>query len=167
MIFATVGTQLPFDRLIRALDAWAGNNPREEVFAQIGNTDYEPRFMSWERAITPDQFRSFMTDCQVTVAHAGMGTIISAVELGKPVVVMPRLAKFGEHRNDHQLATVSRLSHLNGLAVVNTDDELASALRAVAAPAQVGASARSTRLPVASALIAEIRSFAGLEAGTK
>ena len=165
MIFATVGTQLPFDRLIRALDAWAEANPQEEVFAQIGNTTYEPRFVSWQRTITQDEFRSYMADCRVTVAHAGMGTIISAVELGKPVIVMPRQAKFNEHRNDHQLATVSRLSHLNGLEVVNTDDELVSALTDIAAADGAAASATARSLPVAGGLIAEIRSFAGLEAG--
>src|SRR5210317_929649 len=105
MIFATVGTQLPFDRLIRSLDEWASQNPQVEIFAQIGQTNYVPRHMRWERVIPVNTFRAFLRKSDVVVAHAGMGTIISAIEIGRQVVVMPRRADLNEHRNDHQLAT--------------------------------------------------------------
>ena len=95
MIFATVGTQLPFDRLIRALDEWARDHAHSEVFAQIGQTTYQPKHMQWSRTITPDQFQSYVAESDVVVAHAGMGTIISAIELGKRVVVMPRREALG------------------------------------------------------------------------
>ena len=164
MIFATVGTQLPFDRLIRALDLWAKDHPHEEVFAQIGHTDYEPKFMGWERRITPEAFLSHMIESRITVAHAGMGTVISAIEYGKPVVVMPRRAEFNEHRNDHQLATVSRLSHLSGLHVVHSQEDLTLALshRDVASTEMFGQS--SSQVAVSTDLISEIRDFAGLRA---
>ena len=128
MIFATVGTQLPFDRLIRALDDWAKTHADVEVFAQIGRGGYEPRHMGWSHDLHPQEFRGRLEACEVIVAHAGMGTIISAVELGKRVIVMPRRAALGEHRNEHQLATIERLGHLQGLESVHDPESLGAAL---------------------------------------
>lgn len=162
MIFATVGTQLPFNRLIRALDEWAARNPHEEVFAQIGKTDYVPQHIAWEREITAEAFRSRLIDCDAVIGHAGMGTIISAVEYGKRVIVMPRRASYGEHRNDHQLATVDRLAHLNGLEVVHSDAELALALRASYIAHDRSDADPVTAVSVSTTLLSEIRQFAGL-----
>lgn len=164
MIFATVGTQLPFDRLIRALDQWASHNPQVDVFAQIGKTNYVPQHMQWERTIPADTFRSRLLDCSTVVAHAGMGTIISAVELGKRVVVMPRRAEFKEHRNDHQLATVERLKHLGGLEVAEDCEGLAALLDASRRAASTSNAIPHSDLRVSNQLITKIRSFAGLAA---
>ncbi len=60
MIFATVGTQLPFDRLIRALDGWAASNGGVEVFAQIGRGEYEPSHIG---SATPIQGVGFFQTC--------------------------------------------------------------------------------------------------------
>jgi len=159
MIFATVGTQLPFDRLIRALDDWAGANPGTEVFAQIGHGGYEPRYMEWSHDLHPQEFRERLEACDAIVAHAGMGTIISAVELGKRVIVMPRRAALGEHRNEHQLATVARLGHLQGLEIVHDPEALGAAL----ASGQSGVMG-SAGAAAAPELIAAIRHFSGLAA---
>ena len=160
-IFATVGTQLPFDRLIRELDQLAESCPEFDVVAQIGTSCYEPRHMAWSRMISESQFREHVNDCDAIVAHAGMGTIISAMDDGKRVIVMPRRAEYGEHRNDHQLATAKRLGHLKGLAVIHNGQELAEALEAV----RIRSSASTdTVLNASPQLISEIRHFAGLEA---
>jgi UDP-N-acetylglucosamine transferase subunit ALG13 len=162
MIFATVGTQLPFDRLIRALDEWAARNPHEEVFAQIGNTDYIPQHIAWERTMTAEAFDSRLIDCDTVVAHAGMGTIISSVEYGKRVVCMPRRASYGEHRNDHQLATADRLAHLNNLEVVHSAEDLALALSANRTAQDRAAGGSMATMSVSTDLLSEIRQFAGL-----
>jgi UDP-N-acetylglucosamine transferase subunit ALG13 len=57
-----------------------------------------------------------------------MGTIIGSLQLGKPVVIMPRKAQLGEHRNDHQLATAARFAERPGVRVATDEHELASAL---------------------------------------
>jgi len=159
MIFATVGTQLPFDRLIRALDEWAAAQGDVEVFAQIGRGGYEPRHIAWAHDLHPQEFRSRLEACDAIVAHAGMGTIISAVELGKRVIVMPRRAALGEHRNEHQLATVARLGHLQGLEVVHDADALGAALAR-----EQHHGGRDAGAGPAPELIGAIRRFAGLEA---
>jgi UDP-N-acetylglucosamine transferase subunit ALG13 len=58
------------------------------------------------------------------VAHAGMGSILTALEIGKPLVIMPRRAALGEHRNDHQLATAQRFAGRDGVAVAIDETEL-------------------------------------------
>ena len=156
MIFVTVGTQLPFDRMIAALDAWAG--------ARAGSTTCSPRSgrarcetstIEAARFLPPAECRERMLAADAIVAHAGMGTILSALELGKPLVIMPRLAAFGEHRNDHQLATAKRFAALGRVAVAFDEHELPAqldALERLSAPERIS--------PYASGeLIAALRSF--------
>ena len=164
MIFATVGTQLPFDRLVRALDQWASRNPHEKLFAQIGQASYIPEHMEWARTIPADTFRSKLEQCDTVVSHAGMGTIISAAELGKTVIVMPRRAELGEHRNDHQLATVDRLGHLKGLQAAYDGEDLLRILDELQAAAPRSSIPDSAVIDVSDKLITRIRTFAGLVA---
>jgi UDP-N-acetylglucosamine transferase subunit ALG13 len=106
VIFVTVGSSEPFDRLVRAVDEWAGLRGRSDVFAQIGHSDYQPKHIQCSKFLDPSEFRTRFNNAQFVVAHAGMGSIITALEIGKPIVVMPRRAHLGETRSDHQVATV-------------------------------------------------------------
>jgi UDP-N-acetylglucosamine transferase subunit ALG13 len=149
-IFVTVGTQLPFDRLVAAVDGWAAEN-QAEFFAQTGNSAYEPRHMSWKKFTTSAEANEWIRAADLVVSHAGMGTILTRCETGLPIIVMPRRSELGEHRNDHQAATAKRLSHLPGLTVAEDEDELrvqlssfrplgnARRMEAVASPALLSA----------------------------
>lgn len=110
MIFVTVGGQMPFDRLVRAVDEWAGAAGRSDVFAQIGPAEYRPRHIDFSELLSPDEFRRRVSECSGVVGHAGMGTILTALELRKPVLVLPRLARLAETRSDHQVATAEHFS---------------------------------------------------------
>lgn len=121
MIFVTVGANTPFDRLVRTVDEWAATTGRSDVFAQIGETDYRPAHVRFARLLSPEEFRDTLARACVVVAHAGMGTILSALEFGVPLLVMPRRAALGEQRNDHQLATARRLAE-RGLVNVAMDE---------------------------------------------
>jgi UDP-N-acetylglucosamine transferase subunit ALG13 len=124
MIFVTVGSQTPFDRLICAVDEWAKLHPKTEVFAQIANTTYRPQYIGFTHFMTPSEFASAIQNSPVIVAHAGMGTIISALELGKQVVVMPRLGSLHETRNDHQVATAKHFGSQGRIIVAHDEREL-------------------------------------------
>ena len=124
MIFATVGGQLGFDRLIRTVDEWAGETGREDVFCQILDGEYEPKNTLWERSLTAGAFHERLLDARLIIAHAGMGTIITALEHAKPIVVMPRQAALHEQRNDHQLATAGRFKERNQVIVAMDESEL-------------------------------------------
>ena len=128
MIFVTVGTQLAFDRLIVTVDRWARTAPRRDVFAQIGPSRIDPRHIAHAQFVSPEECKERMLAADAIVAHAGMGTILTALEIGKPLVVMPRRAALGEHRNEHQLATAHRFAERGWLKVAFDETELAGEL---------------------------------------
>lgn len=127
MIFVTVGTQKPFERMVAAVDAWAKSRGREDVFAQIG-AGTEPEHIRFADGLSPAEFSRHLEEADAIVGHAGMGTILSALSLGKPVLVLPRRASLGEHRNDHQLATAERFEALGRVTVVWEAEQLPAAL---------------------------------------
>jgi len=133
MIFATVGTQLPFDRLLLSLDGWAATRPDVPVMAQTGASTQRFRNIATVGHVSQSEFRTRLREARVVVAHAGMGTILTAAELGKPLILMPRLARFGEHRNDHQLDTVSEMARLSNVTVAETGEDLHARLDALMA----------------------------------
>lgn len=124
MIFVTVGGQLPFDRLVHAVDDWAAQSQYRAVFAQIGDSQDPPRHIRWQRFLTAVEFRRAATEADAIVAHAGIGTILTALALRKTLLVMPRRERLGEHRNDHQWATVRHLGRLAGLVAAHDEREL-------------------------------------------
>jgi len=128
MIFATVGTQLPFDRLLLALDTWAGLHPKVPVVAQTGQTSARYSHLTAIPQMDQDRFADHVSKARVIVAHAGMGTILTALELGKPLILMPRRADFSEHRNDHQRDTAAEMARLSTVTVVEDSASLCSAL---------------------------------------
>lgn len=136
MIFLTVGTQLPFDRLVAAVDAWAGARGRSDVFGQIsdpGPSGYRPRHFEWAADLDPAEFERRFRAASHIVAHAGMGTILGALGQQKPLLVMPRRAHLGEQRNDHQFATVGRLCARPGILVAMETGEVAERMDALLA----------------------------------
>ncbi len=121
MILVSVGTQLPFDRLIRAVDQWTEQQGRNDIIAQIGPTTYEPRALESFAFMENERFRQLQMQASLMVSHAGMGSIITALELGIPIIILARDHRLGEHRNGHQLATLQQFRHFPG--VYAADDE--------------------------------------------
>jgi UDP-N-acetylglucosamine transferase subunit ALG13 len=155
MIFVTIGSMFPFDRMIRAMDAWAAaEGLGEEVLAQIGAGAYEPAHMRWVRKLDRGAYAGAMTDSRLIVAHAGVGSVVTAGELGKPIVVMPRRAALGEHTSDHQVETVSWLRGKPGLVVADGEADLPGCIAEAAATA--GARLATS---AGSGLIDRVRAF--------
>jgi UDP-N-acetylglucosamine transferase subunit ALG13 len=131
VIFVTVGAQMPFDRLVRAVDQWAGENGRDDVFAQIGQSEYLPTNIQWTNFLEPEEFKRKYETAKVIVAHAGTGSIITALQLGKPVLVMPRRANLRETRNDHQIATSEQFRRFDSVEVAWDEKELFTKLEGI------------------------------------
>lgn len=131
MILVTVGTQLPFDRLVSAVDKWAGTECEPDIFAQIGAATNKPRNIRWARQIPPADFCQLFEQASAIVAHAGIGTILAALELGKPILIMPRKAALGEQRNDHQLATARRFETMGYVNVAWNEEQVGEKLDAM------------------------------------
>ena len=128
MIFVTVGSMFPYDRLIRVMDEWTAEQARDDVFAQIGNGTYEPKHMKWTRKLDQLDFAKTVQESQLIVAHAGMGSVIMADQYAKPIVLLPRIKDWGEHTTDHQLATAAWLRDKPGIHVADTDADLGPAI---------------------------------------
>lgn len=162
MIFVTVGTQLPFDRLIRTMDAWAGARPGREVVAQTGRGGFQPAHLRQISSVEPAEFQRLIRDADFIVAHAGMGTILTALELGKRIVLLPRLARHQEHRNDHQLATVEKFQNRSLVRVARSEAELPGILDALEQQSP-GAGEPSERISDSASpeLIGRLREFFG------
>ncbi len=128
MIFVVVGTQEPFNRLIKLMDKWSAMAGYHDILAQIAASDYKPRNFQWFDYMPIDEFNEKFKAAEFIVSHAGMGTIISALQYSKPIIVMPRLAKYQEHRNDHQLATAKSFAQAGYVKSVYDEVELFNAL---------------------------------------
>lgn len=124
MIFVTTGTQEPFDRLIQAVDEIAYHLPDVTFNVQAFLHEYEPVNIKVSNFISPAEFDYNINNCKLIIGHAGMGTIISALVNSKPIIVMPRLLKYGEHRNEHQMATAKRMDQLGYIHVAYDEHEL-------------------------------------------
>lgn len=114
MIFVTVGSQkFQFDRLLIAVDNLvAGGAVEGGAFAQTGACSYVPVHMHHEAFLDRGAFGAHMNACDVVVTHGGTGAIIGAVKRGKKVIAVPRLAKYGEHVDDHQVEIVRQFADM-------------------------------------------------------
>lgn len=104
MIFVILGTQqFPFDRLLKKLDAYVAEGLlKDEIVAQIGYSTYKPRNFPFQQFFDRDAFGDLVQKADLIVTHGGVGSVLTANRAGKPTVAVPRLAKYGEHVDDHQ-----------------------------------------------------------------
>lgn len=140
MLFVTVGSQkFPFDRLLARVDQLAGEGViTGEVFMQTGVSGYMPQHCRYQSFCHRDQFAALMDRCEILITHGGAGTMVDAIRRGRKVVAVPRLARYGEHVDDHQLELTRRF-HEMGLVWACPDEALLpEALLAVRSLASVG-----------------------------
>lgn len=115
MIFVTVGSQkFQFDRLLKEVDKLIEDKIiNEDVIAQIGYSTYIPKNYKYFKFIDQDEFKKYISKCDMVITHAGTGAIVGALKQGKKVVAVPRLAKYGEHVDDHQIQLLDEFKELN------------------------------------------------------
>ncbi len=121
MIFLTVGTLYPFDRLVEVVDqAVEKGYVQDEIFAQIGNTVIKPRNFQYVVSLEMDAYERRFRESSAIISHAGMGTITTALRHKKPILVMPREKKYGEIINDHQIHTAEAFAKKGHVQVART-----------------------------------------------
>jgi UDP-N-acetylglucosamine transferase subunit ALG13 len=120
---------MPFRRLVRAVDEWARINPGVEVLAQVGtDPEFQPTSLHAVVSVPPLRYAELVRDCELLVAHAGMGSVLTALEHGKPMILMPRRGALNETRNDHQVSTLRWLQGKPGIYAAEDEIDLKSAL---------------------------------------
>jgi len=128
VIFVTVGSQLPFDRMTSAVVAWARAHGRSDVFLQTGDSAVDVTGFESARMLDAAGIQRQFDRASVVVAHAGTGTMIECMLRGTPVIVMPRSAALHETRNDHQFATARKFASRAGVFVAWDEKELPALL---------------------------------------
>jgi len=136
MIFVTVGTALhSFDRLVRAVDELA-SEIEETVIIQRGTTSYEPKSAQSFQWATGEEMEGYAKSARIIISQASAGAVIAAIKKRKPLVVVPRQAKYGEHYDDHQMQLARSLDGA-GKAVVIYEPSRAILLRAIDQAVQI------------------------------
>lgn len=127
MIFITVGSQkFQFDRLLRAVDSL---NFDEEVFAQVGYSNYKPIHYAYKAFLNRNEYAEAIEKSDIVITHGGTGAIIGAVKMGKKVIAVPRLAKFGEHVDDHQIQLIEQFEGQNLICGLQDCEHLKEAVQ--------------------------------------
>jgi len=119
-----------FERLVREMDEVAGKID-EEVIMQIGGTKYIPLNAKHFGFGTEDEVKLLCQEARIVVTHGGVGTILNVLQGGATVVVVPRLGKYGEAIDDHQLVFVQELEKKGRITAVYDVESLEDALRKV------------------------------------
>lgn len=133
MIFVTVGSQkFQFNRLLKAVDELMEKGlVSDEVYAQTGYSDYKPRHYKYKRFLNRDEFAEMEAEADIVITHGGTGAIIGAVKKGKKVIAVPRLSRYGEHVDDHQLQLIAQFKTQNLICGLDDCSELEDGLNYV------------------------------------
>ncbi len=120
MIFVTVGSNThQFNRLLIAIDQLIENKIiKEKVIAQKGHSDYEPKNYQSYNFLDSEEWEEKIKCSNLVISHSGAGSIMTVLENKKSLIVVPRLEKFGEHVNDHQLDIAKELEKERRILVV-------------------------------------------------
>ena len=128
MILLTLGThEQPFDR---ALDLVAPLGAHEPVLVQHGHTTARPGVpgLEWVDFVERDRMRELVSEASAVICHAGVGCIVTAITLGRMPIVIPRLASFGEHIDDHQLQITTEMQAAGMVVACMKDTDLPAAI---------------------------------------
>lgn len=155
MIFIILGTErYPFDRMIKSVDRLIEDGViREEVFFQLGSCKYEPRHAKFARFLSFGEMYENISRSSLVLAHAGAGTTLLCLQVGRPVILFPRLCKFKEHVDDHQVPFAEKMKETGRTLVAYDYDQLKVAVQ------QIGQMPSQTHATLRKNLVAFLHGF--------
>lgn len=130
--FVSIGNALqPFSRLLDAVCSVANDLP-QPVVVQYGNTPFQCSECQGIDFVEMSKFQTYVKESELVILHAGAGSIINAVRLGKTPVILPRKAELGEHIDNHQLEFSQELRKVNKAVIIdNAGSVLTAAKKAI------------------------------------
>ena len=133
MILITLGTQdKPFTRLLEEVEKCIKKGViKEEVVVQAGCTKFESKKMEIFDLIPMEDFEQLINKCDILITHGGVGSIITGLKKNKKVIAVPRLAKYGEHVNDHQKQIIENFDKAGYIIGIEDTKDLSSAIKKV------------------------------------
>ena len=131
MILVLLGTQNnSFHRLLEEVQKNIDNgNIKEEVVAQKGYTKFESKDMTLYNKIPTDEVKKLIDKADLVITHGGVGSIITSITKEKKVIAVPRLKKYNEHVNDHQLDIIDSFNEMGYLIGIHDVSELGDAIK--------------------------------------
>ena len=128
-IFASLGNaRQPFNRFLQMVDE-AAERAGMRTLLQTGHSTYRPKAADAVDFVTRPEFEELVRAADSVIMHAGVGSVMTALQLGKIPIVVPRRLDHGEHIDNHQFQLAAELSRLGWCRVANGTDELLDALR--------------------------------------
>lgn len=114
MIFVILGTQdKEFTRLIREIEELKKDGIiKEKVVIQAGTTKYQSDEIEIIDYLPMEEFEKYIKKSKFIITHGGVGSILDAIKHNKKVIAVPRLAKYDEHENNHQIQIVEKFAEL-------------------------------------------------------
>lgn len=126
MIFVTVGThEQQFNRLIKKIDQLKKDGHiKDDVFIQTGFSNYIPESCDWKKFLSYEEMIQKIKDAKIVITHGGPSSFILPLQYEKTPIVVPRMKKYDEHVNDHQVEFCRKYNSLNNniIVVVNVDE---------------------------------------------
>ena len=126
MILVAVGaSEFPFDRLLRAIDKLPEGEP---LVVQHGPSEVRPAHAHCIPFVPQETLAQLVREARVIITHAGVGSILLSLTNGKRPCVVPRLGRFGETVDDHQLDSARRFAQAGLVTLVENPDHLSDAI---------------------------------------
>ncbi|MEJ9304697.1 glycosyltransferase [Priestia megaterium] len=149
MIFVTVGThEQSFDRLLIEIDRYAKENclSKESIVVQKGYSNYELKHVTAQTMFSIEEMSNFYEKADLILTHGGPGSMFPAWILGKPIIAIPRQAKFNEHVDNHQLEFCDFMESKGKLVAVKDISELSNTIDVVMKKVQIKGHESKTQL---------------------
>ena len=133
MVFVVLGTNdKDFSRLLKAIDYEIENGTiKDEVIVQSGKTKYKTDCMKVIDFLSMDEFNQYIDKADYIITHGGVGTILDSLKKDKKIIAVPRLKKYKEHVNDHQIQIISEFEKDGYLLGVEDLNELGTAIKKI------------------------------------
>ena len=130
MILVTLGTQdKSFTRLLDEIQNQINlGNIKDKVIVQAGHTKYDSEDMEIFDLIDREKFSELIGKCDLLITHGGVGSILTGLKNKKKLIVCPRLSKYGEHVNDHQVQIVNKFYEAGYILKYEEDDDFKDVL---------------------------------------
>ena len=130
MILVMLGTQNnSFHRLLEEVEKNIENGTiQEDVIVQAGYTKFESKNMQIFDLIPKEKLEELQEKANLIITHGGVGSIISSIEKDKKVIAVPRLGKYNEHVNDHQVEIIESFNEKGYIIGLHDVSELGEAL---------------------------------------
>jgi len=126
MILVLLGTfQIEFPRPLIVIEQLKQENKlQEKVIVQNGFTNFNSSLLDLRPFMSGEELDKLYQEARLIITHAGTGSLMKGIKMGKKVISVPRLKKYGEHIDDHQLEIHTEFEKLKYIYPWNEGDSL-------------------------------------------